>query len=210
MALCFVQFNAAVPAQPHLCVLAVSQVYSPSEMAMVRCSGKAAPPSTRSRRPSVPARAPYACPRPALFIIGGTQPARRIVVAGLVLSAITIALSFRHGGPPANPPATIPPCVIRSASSSAPQWPVTPSPSSPSRHDRPGIVVALPLYLETTSPGQNGHLLSHRIVGVLAGSPGPPRRSLPRFRKRRCASPCSRWLSACSPSLRSITDSMPS
>jgi MFS family permease len=106
--LCCLQFDALVLAAAVIFAYsAVSQVYSPSEMAMVRVlCGKG-----RGAGHSLGIALQYAgqgvgmlALAPLLFVTGGTQAMLAgAAVAGLVLSAITIALSFNHGRPAREP-----------------------------------------------------------------------------------------------------------
>jgi len=108
IALCFFEFNAAaIGAGVIFAYSAVSQVYSPSEMAMVRVlCGKG-----RGTGHSLGIALQYAgqgvgmlALAPLLFVIGGTQAMLAgAVVAGVALSAITVVLSLNHGRPAREP-----------------------------------------------------------------------------------------------------------
>lgn len=105
---CCVQFDApAIAVFVIFAYSAVSQVYSPSEMAMVRVlCGKG-----RGTGHSLGVALQYGgqgvgmlALAPLLFVIGGTQAMLAgAAAAGVVLSAITIVLSFNHGRPAREP-----------------------------------------------------------------------------------------------------------
>lgn len=102
--LCCVRFNApALAAGVIFAYSAVSQVYSPSEMAMVRVlcgKGRGAGHSLGIALQYAGQGAGMLVLAPLLFFLGGAQGMLiGASVAGLALSAITVGLSLRHGPP---------------------------------------------------------------------------------------------------------------
>ncbi len=102
--LCCFQFNApALAAVVIFAYSAVSQVYSPSEMAMVRVlfgKGRGAGHSLGIALQYAGQGAGMLVLAPLLFFLGGAQGMLAgAVIAGLVLSAITAGLALRHGHP---------------------------------------------------------------------------------------------------------------
>ncbi len=178
IALCFFEFNAAaVGAGVIFAYSAVSQVYSPSEMAMVRVlcgKGRATPHSLGVALQYAGQGVGMLALAPLLFVIGGTQAMLAgAVVAGVALSAITVALSLNHGGPAREP----------SGDHSSLRDSLRVFKRSPMARDAlavlavqtmiiQGIVVALPLYLRNDiSLGEEWgiFLVAPGVVGVLAG-----------------------------------------
>jgi hypothetical protein len=176
--LCCFQFNAApLAAVVIFAYSAVSQVYSPSEMAMVRVlCGKG-----RGTGHSLGIALQYAgqgvgmlALAPLLFVLGGAQAMLAgAAAAGLALSAISIALSFHHGGPAREP----------AGDHSSLRDSLRVFKRSPMARDAlavlavqtmivQGIVVALPLYLRNDiSLGEEWgiFLAAPGAVGVIAG-----------------------------------------
>jgi hypothetical protein len=178
IALCFFEFNAAaVGAGVIFAYSAVSQIYSPSEMAMVRVlcgKGRATPHSLGVALQYAGQGVGMLALAPLLFVIGGTQAMLAgAVVAGAVLSAITVALSLNHGRPAREP----------SGDHSSLRDSLRVFKRSPMARDAlavlavqtmiiQGIVVALPLYLRNDiSLGEEWgiFLVAPGAAGVLAG-----------------------------------------